>query len=254
MPLQLLCTSHIGEVYKKRDRVYKYSDKHQHLRTEKMMLEFLQTHSNLPVAPVESYTPGCLELRFIEHDNSSADEDAAYHLARLHSVDHGYFGFACDTTIGPFAQPNRKCGDWTAFYREQRLEYMAGICFELGVLERSIVRQIEKLDLAPYLDEPSPSLIHGDIWGGNVLTRHGKIAAFIDPAIYFAHREVELAFITMFHTFSQRFFRAYDAINPIEEGFWEIRKDIYLLYPLLVHQAIYKGGYESGIKRILRRL
>ena len=108
--------------------------------------------------------------------------------------------------------------------------------------------------LERHLDEPAaPSLIHGDLWGGNILVKAGRIAAFVDPAIHYADAEVELAFTTLFGTFGQAFFDRYREHRPIAPGFFEARRDIYNLYPLLVHTTLFGGHYAASVDGILRR-
>jgi fructosamine-3-kinase len=104
------------------------------------------------------------------------------------------------------------------------------------------------------IGEPErPSLLHGDAWGGNILVREGRVAAFVDPAVYFGHAEVELAFGTLFGTFGDEFFAAYRARRAMQPGFLEVRRDIYNLYPLLVHVRLFGGGYVSQVDATLRR-
>ena len=108
--------------------------------------------------------------------------------------------------------------------------------------------------LERYIDSGTrPSLIHGDVWGGNVLARGGRIAAFVDPAIYFADAEIELAFSTLFGTFGEAFFDRYRQIRPIAPGFFEVRRDLYNLYPLLVHTRLFGASYAASVKRSLAR-
>jgi fructosamine-3-kinase len=109
--------------------------------------------------------------------------------------------------------------------------------------------------LGDYLTEPAhPSLLHGDLWTGNVLVKSGRIAGFVDPAIYFGHPEIELAFTTMFGTFGDVFFDAYEALSPLAPGFQDVRLDIYNLYPSLVHVRLFGSSYLGGIERTLSRL
>jgi fructosamine-3-kinase len=116
----------------------------------------------------------------------------------------------------------------------------------------ALERLCGKLDR--YIDAGTrPSLIHGDVWGGNVLARAGRIAAFVDPAIYFADAEIELAFSTLFGTFGEAFFDRYREIRPIAPGFLEVRRDLYNLYPLLVHTRLFGASYAASVKRSLAR-
>lgn len=104
-------------------------------------------------------------------------------------------------------------------------------------------------------DRPQASLVHGDIWSGNVISRDDRIAGFIDPAPHYAHAEIELAFITMFETFGPAFFDAYAERRGIEPEFWARRRLVYLLYPLLTHIRIYRGGgYVGQLEEVLGEL
>ena len=128
---------------------------------------------------------------------------------------------------------------------------------QYGRLSQSIFVRLETLAarLDEYLEEPSaPSLLHGDAWTGNILSDGDQITAFLDPAIYYGHAEIELAFTTLFGTFSKPFFERYREIRPLVPGFMEVRKDIYNLYPLLVHVRLFGGGYQEQVDHILRRL
>ena len=107
--------------------------------------------------------------------------------------------------------------------------------------------------LERWLTEPRPALIHGDLWGGNVLAASGRISGFIDPAIYYADAEIELAFSTLFNTFGKAFFSHYNELRPLAPGFFEERRDLYNLYPLLVHVRLFGGGYVGSVERTLKR-
>ncbi len=109
--------------------------------------------------------------------------------------------------------------------------------------------------IGDYLIEPAhPSLLHGDLWTGNVLVRQGRIAGLVDPAISCGHPEIELAFTTLFGTFGRSFFAAYESVLPLEPGFHEVRSDLYNLYPRLVHVRLFGAGYLGGIEQTLARL
>ncbi|MEM9955648.1 MAG: fructosamine kinase family protein [Chloroflexota bacterium] len=229
------------------------------LHIEGKMLQYLANNGDLPVPNVLHSEPQLLIMRYINNHGRitpSVEEDAARHLATLHNVTVEHFGLPFDTLIGGLHQPNTEDDSWIDFFREQRLLYMAQVAYEARQLPLKLRHRIERFATAldDLLIEPEqPSLIHGDMWGGNVLVLDGKIAGFIDPAIYYAHPEIELAFSTLFNTFGQRFFDVYTSLRPLEPEFFSVRRDIYNLYPLLVHVRLFGGGYVSQVDRILKR-
>ncbi len=229
------------------------------LTLEGAMLRHLADNSRLPVPELFHADDTLLVMSWIEQDGgltASAQEQAAELIADLHGVGAERYGFAFDTLIGPLHQPNPESPDWIAFFRDHRLMHMARLALEENRIDSGLMAGIERLaELLPDLiGEPAPpSLIHGDLWGGNVLAYRGRIAGFIDPAIYHADPEIELAFSTLFGTFGEPFFRRYAELRPIRPGFFEVRRDIYNLYPLLVHVRLFGGGYRSQVARIVSR-
>ena len=229
------------------------------MTTEAFMLNYLAEHSSLPV-PQPIYADEMLLVMSHIESGGSITRDAERHgaelLAALHSVTSQQFGLERDTVIGNLHQPNPLADCWLPFFRDHRLLYMAREAQKAGRLPTGMLSRVEKLaaHLERWLQEPSaPSLLHGDVWSGNVLVRNGRIAGLIDPAIYYGHAEIELAFITLFNTFGDTFFRHYGALRPIADGFFEQRRDLYNLYPLLVHVRIFGGGYIHAVDRTLRQ-
>jgi fructosamine-3-kinase len=262
MPLMGGC---IGEVYRidlpdKTALVAKVADgTGMTLEPEGFMLRYLKMHSTLPVPAVVHSSDTLLLMEFVEGDSRfsvSAERHAAELLAALHTVRGEQFGFERDTLIGGLRQPNPQSISWLDFFRDQRLFYMAGEAARAGRLPGHFLHRVEQFAarLGDWLTEPDyPALIHGDVWTTNVLTSNNEITGFLDPAIYYAHPEIELAFITLFNTFGMGFFQRYHEIRPIAPGFFETRRDIYNLYPLLVHVRLFGGGYVSSVDSILRR-
>mgnify|MGYP005851438071 CR=1 FL=1 len=231
------------------------------LRLEAYMLNELARQSTLPVPRVHFAEAGLLVMEYIEHDGGSITPSAERHAAELivalHATPCLFFGYERDTLIGPLPQPNPKSDRWVPFFREQRLLAMAHAAAAEGRLPAKMLSRIERLSerLDDYLLEPPhPSLLHGDLWTGNVLVRGDRIAGFVDPAIYYGHPEIELAFTTMFGTFGRAFFDAYEALRPLDPGFHELRRDLYNLYPTLVHVSLFGAGYLGPIDRTLSRL
>lgn len=229
------------------------------LETEAYMLRYLAERSSLPVPKPLHASDTLLVMEHIEGGSAitpQAERHAAELLADLHSISAPQYGLERDTLIGGLPQPNPQTDRWLPLFREHRLLYMAREALDAGRLPRSIFGRVEKLaaQLDRWLTEPpAPSLLHGDIWSGNVLARDGRIVGLIDPAIYYGHAEIELAFITLFNTFGEAFFRRYHELRPIQDGFFEERRDLYNLYPLLVHVRIFGGGYVQSVDRVLRR-
>jgi fructosamine-3-kinase len=103
------------------------------------------------------------------------------------------------------------------------------------------------------MNQITPSLIHGDLWGGNILFNDDS-AVLIDPAVYFADREMELAFILMFNTFGTTFFEKYNAVHPLSEDFYTVKVPLYQIYPTLVHVALYGAAYTGKLETLLKRM
>jgi len=234
------------------------------LELEGYMLEVLRDRSDLPVPDVLYSDDTLLLMGFIDGQGSltaAAQRDAAGHVARLHAVRGDAFGLERDTLIGPLHQPNPRSDRWLDFFRDQRLRYMADVALARGGLNSEQRGRVETFagKLASYLEEPAhPALLHGDMWGGNVLARTDpggdRIAGFIDPAVYYGHPEIELAFSTLFGTFGRPFFERYAELAPFEPaGFFEARRDIYNLYPLLVHAAVFGPGWGDQAMRTIAR-
>lgn len=230
------------------------------LDIEGYMLQYLRAESSLPVPEVIATTPDVLLMHFVPGDShfvSSSQRHAAQLLAALHGVRGEAHGLPRDTLIGGLHQPNQATPSWVEFFRTQRLLHMAEMARQEGVMGAPLLRRITRFAdvLEDFLEEPPyPSLLHGDVWTTNVLASKGQITAFIDPAVYYGHPEVELAFITLFSTFGPPFFDAYNQLRPIRPGFFETRRDIYNLYPLLVHARLFGASYLNSVEGTLSRL
>jgi fructosamine-3-kinase len=228
-----------------------------HLEREAYMLRYLDENSDFPVPKVYHSSETLLLMEFVEGSGnlSGAEEHAAELLAALHGITTEAYGHERDTLVGSLSQPNPWTSSWVEFFRDQRLLYLSGAAHEAGRLPTELCDRVEKLTvkLDELLEEPErPALIHGDVWGGNVLARGDRIAAFLDPAIYHADPEIELAFIALFDTFGERFFRRYGELREIRPGFFEERRHLYNLYPLLVHVYFFGGGYVRRVDDTLR--
>lgn len=227
------------------------------LALEGFMLRHLAKASPLPVPAVHDADDALLVMDCLPAGgplDAAAQVHAADLVAQLHGVTGPHFGFSCDTVIGGLAQPNPLTDSWRDFFRDHRLLHMAGEAARAGQLPGSLLGRIEGLaaQLDRWLDEPpAASLVHGDMWAGNVLCQSGRVTGFVDPAIYHADPEIELAFTTLFNTFGETFFARYNEHRPLAPGFFEERRDLYNLYPLLVHVRLFGGSYVASVDKTL---
>ncbi len=175
-------------------------------------------------------------------------------LAYMHLSDCGdLYGFEVDNYIGATPQINDYRTDWITFYQECRLRPQIELAN--GYFDAGFRRKLDLLveHLADYLPEgKKPSVIHGDLWGGNVLHGAEGQSYLIDPATYYGHFEAELAMTKLFGGFTMDFYHAYFEVNQPEPGFQE-RVDLYNLYHLLNHVNLFGYGYVGDVKRIVER-
>ena len=231
-----------------------------HLEREAYMLRYLREKSDLPVPEVYHGSETLLLMEFIEGSSrfsDGAERHAAELLAELHGITAEAYGHERNTLIGSLDQPNPWTASWAEFFREQRLLYIARVAQDAGRLPVEDVRRVERLSgrLAEIIEEPNPpALIHGDVWSANVLAKGDRITALLDPALYYADPEVELSFISLFDSFGAAFFERYEEIRGIDERFYETRRDLYCLYPLLVHVYFFGGAYLQSVRNTLDRL
>ncbi|WP_138379132.1 fructosamine kinase family protein [Luteithermobacter gelatinilyticus] len=231
------------------------------LECEAFMLRYLRDRTALPVPELFLVEKDFILMEYLPGCPGPSDRMAQRHLAELvamlHDIGQERFGFARDTVIGPLRQPNGQTVDWLTFFRERRLKYMAEEARAAGKLPEAVHRRLmdfaDRLEL--YLGHvPRPSLLHGDLWGGNILSQDGRITGVVDPALYFGDAEIELAFMTLFGTVDRYFFETYQALRPLDQEFFDSRREIYLLYPLLVHVRLFGGSYVGQVSAILDRL
>lgn len=168
-------------------------------------------------------------------------------LAVLHTARGDRYGWPDEYAFGAVPIANAWSGEWPAFWAERRL------LVHLAHVPRSLARRVEALaaglgDRLPA--RPAPTLLHGDLWGGNVLVDGRRVSGLIDPACYYGHSEVDLGMLTLFDRPGSAFFESYPALEPGHEE----RLDIYQLWPALVHLRLFGRGYEPMVDRLLSRL
>ena len=200
-----------------------------------------------------------LLLRYIESGKIHGDywEDFARELATMHKADTstflngGSFGFFQDNFIGDRVQKNTPFENWISFFRENRLlpQFKAADSY-FSSFDRTLITKL--LDhLEDFLIEPEkPSLIHGDLWSGNVLADKNGKAILIDPAVYVGNREADIAMTELFGGFPSDFYEAYKEAYPLLNGYEE-RRDLYNLYQLLNHLNMFGSSYLGAVQSIV---
>jgi len=214
--------------------------------TEAAMLRALSA-AGLPAPVVEGEHETVLLLDFVDNDgvfSPNAWSDLGSEIRKLHGRTGETYGWPVDYAIGTVALDNRETSDWPRFWGEQRLMATAAL------LDRPWRERVERLaarlsDLLPAA--PAPSLLHGDLWTGNILVRDGRLAGLVDPACYHGDAEVDLAMLDLFSTPPEEFYDAYGALEP---G-WRERLPIYQLFPALAHVRLWGAGYHSMVDRLL---
>lgn len=176
-------------------------------------------------------------------------------LAALHDYSSHRYGFEGDNFIGRLPQMNRWATDWPTFFLERRLVPQIDRARDAGRWEPAWDASFDRLaqrlrDLLP--ERPQASLLHGDLWSGNVLFTRGGVPAIVDPAVYFGDSDTDLAMTELFGGLAPRFYDAYRSTRPSAPGYEE-RREIYNLYHLINHLNHFGRSYAGAVGRILDR-
>jgi len=211
-----------------------------------------------PIAWGTSGENSWLALEFIpfsdQHNGTSAL--LGEQLAAMHRHTARRFGWERDNTIGSSPQPNSWMDDWIAFLRDHRLGFQLNLARRNGAPTTLIDRGQQLLEQLPaFFDnyQPRPSLLHGDLWGGNWRSDGDGSPVIFDPAVYFGDREADIAMTELFGGFDRHFHQAYESAWPLDPGY-EIRKQLYNLYHILNHFNLFGGGYARQAAGMIENL
>jgi fructosamine-3-kinase len=174
-------------------------------------------------------------------------------LAALHAQhEQAMFGFDWDNFIGLTVQPNQWQSSWSSFFSEQRLGWQLQLLAEQGFGVGNIDKMVEQSRQLLAHHKPLPSLLHGDLWRGNIgFTAEGPVV--FDPACYFGDREADVAFTGLFARFPEAFYQSYQAVYPLHEGYQQ-RKSLYNLYHVLNHANQFRGSYLLQAQELIKQL
>ena len=233
---------------------------HELFEKEKLGLELLTNQTEIEIPNVigqgiaEDFDFLCLE--FIEKGISTKKywRNFGENLANLHKISNEKFGLHFENHIGRLPQTNEFEHTWIDFFINRRLEPQLKLAQRQNLIESSLLLDFELLyrKLENYFPVELPALLHGDLWSGNIMASHDNKPYIFDPAVYYGHREAELAFTHMFGGFDRIFYESYQSTFPLQPEFSQ-RIDLYNLYPLLVHLNLFGMSYLQGIQDVLRR-
>ncbi|MBU3821733.1 fructosamine kinase family protein [Flavobacteriaceae bacterium XHP0103] len=197
-----------------------------------------------------------LLMEFIESKTptNSDFETLGFQLAALHSHSVDYFGWEQDNFIGTLPQSNTLHKSWADFYVNERLQPQLRLARQSNLLSGNECPPTEKMlqALQPMFQNTKPSLLHGDLWGGNYIISKSGEPYLIDPAMYYGHSEVDIAMTKLFGGFGDNFYKAYHSVHP-EDAHTTSRIDVYQLYYLLVHLNLFGNSYYGSVSRILQK-
>ena len=195
-----------------------------------------------------------LVLDYLESGSMSSNfwDSFAYKLSKLHRNTSDYFGLDHDNYIGSLTQINDTRDSWKEFFIDNRLDVQLKLARDSAFFDRSVVKSFERF--YNRIDEIFPiesaSLLHGDLWSGNFMVGEDGTPILIDPAVYFGHREMDLAMSQLFGGFDDELYTAYNKYYPLELG-WQKRMNYCNLYPLLVHVNLFGQSYVNSVKSIV---
>jgi fructosamine-3-kinase len=232
-------------------------------KAEALALEEIKNTDSVRVPEVITFgvtdDSAFLVLEFIHEgmSNHKGQKELGIQLANLHKIKKPYYGWNRDNCIGATPQPNPSTQDWVSFYRDSRLLHQFDLAHKKSVIFDGEETLINNLEFFFHDYSPHPSLLHGDLWGGNTgYTQEGAPFIF-DPASYYGDRETDLAFTYMFGGFNSSFYQGYEETFPLHSGF-SIRKILYNLYHELNHFNLFGGGYadsaQSSINQLIPKL
>ncbi|NJL90435.1 MAG: fructosamine kinase family protein [Coleofasciculaceae cyanobacterium SM2_1_6] len=189
-------------------------------------------------------------LRLDQHLDQYLDQQLNQRLDQ--QLDQG-FGWVMNNTIGSTPQINPWTKNWAKFFAEERISYQMQLAQRRGGQFPAISKVVEAVYQSLINHQPQPSLVHGDLWGGNAaITKDGEPVIF-DPATYVGDREVDLAMTKLFGGFPKEFYQGYHQAFPLPPGYAQ-RENIYNLYHILNHFNLFGGGYAHQAKEMINEI
>ena len=240
---------------------YRSNDKFNAIKSETNNLLFFNKKKFNQFPSIINYNDKFLIMSFINNDDdqpNQTNDDLLNAIISLHSNKSKNYGFSFDTQIGGLRQINSISNNWLEFYRDKRLSYIFDLVNKNQPMDETINTKIDLLikkidNFIP--NKPISSLLHGDLWEGNILFKNKKFIGFIDPGSFYGHNELEVSYLRWFNPkfIDESFLDKYSDQIKIDKYYLEY-EPIYQLYYSLLNVYLWDRSYIEDVRKLLEKI